>query len=302
MSYGTLLFLGVVVAIFTGVAQAEPYPRAQLLVEAEALHSDLKSSGVLILDAREKAKFDAGHVPGARWVDHADWQKGFGDGDDIVGWSNRLGTLGLDTASKVVVYDDNMAKDAARVWWLLRYWGCEDARLLNGGWKYWQERQLPIETDAPAFQSTKPKLAPHGDRLATKNSLLSSLAGGSLQIVDARSEVEFCGIDALTNKRAGAIPGAKQLEWSDLIEVETHRFKSADELRKLFAAAGIDLARPTATHCQSGGRASVMVFGMELMGAKSVSNYYRSWSEWGNADDTPVVPGKPKSLDEKPNP
>jgi thiosulfate/3-mercaptopyruvate sulfurtransferase len=60
-------------------------------------------------------------------------------------------------------------------------------------------------------------------------------------------------------------------------------------LKRLFDAAGIAIDRPTATYCQSGGRAAVMAYGLELMGAKDVRNYYRSWSEWGNADDTPVV-------------
>ena len=86
----------------------------------------------------------------------------------------------------------------------------------------------------------------------------------------------------------------RHLEWIDLMDKTTRRFKSADEIGKLFNDAGIDLKAKTATHCQSGGRASVMAFGLELMGAKDVSNYYRSWSEWGNSDDTPVVPGKPK--------
>jgi thiosulfate/3-mercaptopyruvate sulfurtransferase len=132
------------------------------------------------------------------------------------------------------------------------------------------------------------------EKLATKEQLLDSLQSGKLQIVDARSEKEFCGIEKLTNKRAGAIPGAKQLEWIDLLDKETQRFKSAAEMRKLFEQAGIALDKPTAAHCQSGGRAAVMAFGLELMGAKDVSNYYPSWSEWGNASDTPVVPGKAK--------
>src|SRR6202795_1043906 len=98
------------------------------------------------------------------------------------------------------------------------------------------------------------------ERLATKEQLLRSLGGGKLQIVDARSEKEFRGAEKMTNKRAGAIPGAKQLEWMDLIDKETHRFKAQGELRKLFSESGIDLDRPTATHCQSGGRAAVMAF------------------------------------------
>ena len=87
---------------------------------------------------------------------------------------------------------------------------------------------------------------------------------------------------------------ARQLEWIDLLDRETHRFKPAAELRKLFGQAGVALDRPTTTYCQSGGRASVLAFGLELMGARDVSNYYASWREWGNADDTPVVPGKPR--------
>jgi thiosulfate/3-mercaptopyruvate sulfurtransferase len=126
-------------------------------------------------------------------------------------------------------------------------------------------------------------------RLATKAQLLGSHKSASLQIVDARSLAEFCGIEKQTNKRAGAIPGAKHLEWSSLLDKKTQRFKTAEQLRALFQEAGIALNRPTATHCQSGGRAAVMAFAMELMGAAEVSNYYASWGEWGNADDTPVV-------------
>jgi thiosulfate/3-mercaptopyruvate sulfurtransferase len=138
---------------------------------------------------------------------------------------------------------------------------------------------------------------PRAERLATMQQLRESLESGSLQIVDARSEKEFCGIEQLNNKRAGAIPGAKHLEWIDLIDKETHRFKPATDLRSLFNDAGIDLTRPTAAHCQSGGRSSVMAFAMELMGAERVSNYYASWFEWSGAEDTPVVAGKPKQKD-----
>ncbi len=124
---------------------------------------------------------------------------------------------------------------------------------------------------------------------------MASLKDKNLQIVDARSQAEFCGTDKQKNKRAGAIPGARHLEWIDLIDKKTQRFKSADQLRALFRAAGVDLERPTATHCQSGGRAAVMAFAMELMGATGVSNYYASWAEWGNADDTPIIVEPAKS-------
>jgi thiosulfate/3-mercaptopyruvate sulfurtransferase len=110
--------------------------------------------------------------------------------------------------------------------------------------------------------------------------------------VDARSAEEYCGT-ADTAKRNGAIPGAVHLEWSDTVD-KAGRFKSPEELTKLFREAGIDPSRPSITYCQSGGRAAVMAFALELMGGKDVRNYYRSWSEWGNSEDTPVVKPGPK--------
>jgi thiosulfate/3-mercaptopyruvate sulfurtransferase len=80
----------------------------------------------------------------------------------------------------------------------------------------------------------------------------------------------------------------------NLLDKDSRRFKSAQELRKIFHDAHIDLEQPSAAHCQSGGRSSVMTFTMELMGAKRVANYYASWAEWSSADDTPIVVAKPE--------
>jgi thiosulfate/3-mercaptopyruvate sulfurtransferase len=274
---------------------ADNYPQPNLLVEPAKLAKPEMAEQFVILDARDRAKYDQGHIPNAQWVDHATWAKAFQDGQDAEGWSKRIADLGIASNSKVVIYDDDWNKEAARIWWILKYWGVADVRLLNGGWKSWTASSLPTQKEVPpAHTATKFVANSRTDRLATKQKLLNSLKDKSLQIVDARSEGEFCGTEKAKNKRAGAIPGAKHLEWIELLDKETQRFKTASEISKLFADAGIDLKEKTATHCQSGGRASVMAFGMELMGAKDVSNYYRSWSEWGNSDDTPIVPGNPK--------
>jgi 3-mercaptopyruvate sulfurtransferase SseA len=268
------------------------YPCPDLLIEPAQLAKPEGTRQYVILDAREHSKYEVGHVPGARWADHGAWAKAFGHGKDRQGWSKRIGEMGIAADSRVVVYDDSSGKDAARIWWILRYWGVQDVRLLNGGWPAWKREGGPSENHLVNPAPVTFVARARAERLATKEQLLKTLEGNKPQIVDARSEKEFCGVEKLANKRAGAIPGARHLEWSDLIDKQTQRFKSAADLRKLFDQAGIDLDRPTATYCQSGGRASVMAFGLELMGAKDVTNYYPSWNEWGNAEDTPVVPGK----------
>ncbi len=162
-------------------------------------------------------------------------------------------------------------------------------RLLNGGWLAWKEAGLPTST-----ATTVPKArdfvitAPSDGRLATKQRILKLLKDGQkAQLIDARSEAEHCGTTKLA-KRGGAIPGSLHLEWSDALDPKTHRFRSAAELTRLFKDAGIDVNRPAITYCQSGGRAAVMAFTLELIGARDVANYYRSWSEWGNDAETPI--------------
>ncbi len=286
-----ILFIG----LFSPALYAAEYPQPGLLMEAKEL-TDTDLGSLTILDVRSLAAYEAGHVPGALWLDHDAWAKAFGDGDDTEAWAKRIGAMGISGKSQVVIYDDTKNKNAARIWWQLRYWGVQDVRLLNGGWKAWQSEKYAISTKAIAPQprvfEAKPNLKLH----TTGDALLSLLENkpNFLQIVDARSEAEYCGTEVMKNKRGGALPGAKLLEWTDLIDDATHRFKSPEELKKLFAEAGIDPSKPTATHCQSGGRASVMAFGLELMGAKDVQNYYKGWSEWGNRSDTPITQPKPK--------
>ena len=165
-------------------------------------------------------------------------------------------------------------------------------RLVNGGYPAWQKAGGKPETRENAAKPIEPgKPAARTDRLAEKKDVLSILKDKSTQILDARSEAEFCGT-AGKGDRLGHIPGATPIEWSELLTSDG-RFKSPEELKKLFVDKKVDLERPAVTYCQSGGRAAVLAFGLELMGAKNVRNYYKSWSEWGGAKETPVeVPKK----------
>jgi thiosulfate/3-mercaptopyruvate sulfurtransferase len=279
-------------ALLDAEAKKPAYARPDLLMEPTELAKPETAKKFVILDARGNASYQSGHIPGAVHVDAGRWASAFGVGDDRSGWSKRIGSLGLDTDTPVVVYDASRNKDAARIWWILRYWGVKDVRLLNGGWDGWQAAGGKIESTENAPRPRKADLAPASHRIAMRSQLERSLKDGKAgQIVDARSKMEFCG-EALTAKRNGAIPGAKHLEWSTTLDPKTGRFKSPAELTNLLKDAGIDPIKPTTTYCQSGGRASVMAFVLELMGGKPARNYYRSWAEWGNAADTPIA--KPK--------
>jgi thiosulfate/3-mercaptopyruvate sulfurtransferase len=282
------LAVALLLASISIAAEKASYPRPRLLVEPARLAK--MADQFVILDVRSPEAYQAENIPGAIRVDHDQWKDAFGDGSDAEGWSKRIGDLGIGADSSVVLYDDSAAKDAARIWWILRYLGVHNARLLNGGWKAWKAEELPVSTEAsPDPTPVSFTATPAKRRLVSKDQVLASLLDHRFQIVDARTEGEFCGIDLNKNLRGGAIPGAKHLDQADLFDPETGRFKSPDKLRQLFDEAGIDLNKPAASHCHSGGRASVMAFTLELMGGNDVRNYYPGWSEWGNLIDTPIV-------------
>jgi thiosulfate/3-mercaptopyruvate sulfurtransferase len=266
--------------------QADRYPRADLLIEARELAKPQAAKKYRILDVRPPAKYKEGHIPHARPVDTPAWHKEFTARQDKKTWENRLGRLGIDADTPVVVYGDD-PREAARVWWVVRYWGVRDVRLLNGGWTAWKaagDKVARGEAERPSYAPKKPKLTPLPERLARKDQLRKELKNKRVQIADARSGEEYSG---------GFIPGARRLEWKDLLDAKTRRFKSPGELNRLFQKAGIDPKKPTVCYCQSGGRAAVLAFALELMGARDARNYYRSWAEWGSARDTEVE--KPKA-------
>jgi thiosulfate/3-mercaptopyruvate sulfurtransferase len=286
----------VVCLLSAPIVSAAPtsYARPDLLIEPATLAKPAVARKSVILDVRTRASYLEGHIPGAIWVDATAWNKAFAAGEDRAAWVKRVGAAGINVDTPVVIYEAGRPLTAARVWWILRYWGVRDVRLLNGGLPGWTRAGGKVEKDEVKPKPTEPKLVAQPARLATKDQIGKWLKEKSRpQIVDARSSAEFCG-DAGRARRTGHIPGAKHLDWVDTIDPKTGRFKSAEELTKLFKEAGIDPRRPATTYCQSGGRASVLAFTLELMGGKEVRNYYRSWSEWGNATDTPVEKPKPK--------
>lgn len=274
--------------IITLALGADPaaYPNDKLLVEAgELARADAKAFRVL--DVRPRPQYQGGHVPGAVWADVAAWSQAVARTPDDTKWPERLAAVGIEPKAPVVVYADDV-RDAARAWWVLKFAGVPVVRILNGGWRAWEEGKHPVEKKENTAKADPAAWKAEKSRLTTKEQLLDFVKAKKVQVLDARSEGEFCG-ETKTAKRAGSVPGAVRLEWSELIDPKTKKFRPAPELKKLIDDRKIDLGKEAVTYCQSGGRAAVLAFGLELMGGTKVSNYYRSWAEWGNADDTPVA-------------
>lgn len=270
----------------TAVVAADPaYAKPDLLVEPAAL---LKTPDAFhLIDVRPASAVAEGRINGAAPADLAKWGKATAEGKaDAAFWKTALQAVGVTPAKPTVVYGSDI-RETCRAWWLLTYAGVKDVRILNGGFAgFVAAGGKPTRFD---FSSTAPAhdWKPDASRIAMKEDLLQSVQDRAAQIVDGRSTGEFAGTQK-TAQKTGHVPGANHLEWVEFVDQKTGRFKSAADLAKVIADRKVDLTKPCTTYCQSGGRSSVVAFGLELMGAKGVRNYYRSWAEWGNAAETPV--------------
>ena len=265
-------------------------PRAQLLT-FDDLEKRLNDPTLRLIDCRPRTDYEEGHIPGAVWVDmkaletHASQPGGL---EDRKFWEDWIGSLGIDHKTSVFVYDAKRQLDAARVWFFLRRSGVEHAGLINGGYPLWAQQNRPIATAVPQIDARPFKVEFRKGVAASREDVLAVIKDNSARVVDARSDAEFAGTDRKSN-RGGHIPAACHLEWKNLVDGDG-RFLDRDALLTAVEKSGIKLGNTAISHCQSGGRASVTAFALELVGVHT-RIYYLGWSDWGNADDTPVVEG-----------
>jgi thiosulfate/3-mercaptopyruvate sulfurtransferase len=273
-----------------GRGESGPPPRPPLVAH-DALQGRLGDRNLRLLDARPKADYEKGHIPGAVWVDAKAVQAMAarpGGLTDRAAWEAWLAPLGIAPGSEVLVYDDQRQREAARIWWLLRYLGLDRVGLIDGHFPYWQASGRPVTSEAPKVAPRPVNVAFRADRHATRQEVLATLKGGATHVIDARSRGEYSG-EAKMARRGGHIPAACHLEWSELVDKDG-RILDPSALRAKLSKLGIKPGEPVITHCQSGGRASVDAFALERLGLPT-RNYYLGWSDWGNAEQTPVATG-----------
>ncbi len=234
-------------------------------------------------DAR--AEHDAGHIPGAVFLDLAD----FADVPDAERFAARMRVLGLGQDDRIVVYDDSPLHSAARAWWLLRMFGARDVALLDGGLARWKAQGRALERGGG-----EPRPGDFAARLnaSTLARMADVLTPGNAEIVDARSAPRFSGDEPEPRPGVapGHMPGARNLPQGKLFAADG-TWKRGDALHAAFTGAGVDLNKPMITTCGSGVTAAVLSFGAGLLGKTDVRLYDGSWAEWGANETTPKVMG-----------
>ncbi|MGR3409327.1 MAG: sulfurtransferase [Paracoccus sp. (in: a-proteobacteria)] len=201
--------------------------------------------------------------------------------DDVAYWQDQIAQLGLSQDALTVVVDNGSMTEAARVWFILQYFGLPVA-VLNGGLPDLQT--LPVQV-TPG--TTIPDLRPGAGSVGLLGRRELKAALPSVQIFDARTAAEFSGEDLRGNKRGGHLPGAAHLDHRDLLD--GRHLRAASDLAQMMADAGVRDGAPVVTHCQGGGRAALAALAAVAAGQRDVRVYYLSFGDWADDENCPLA-------------
>ncbi len=274
--------------------------RESALVSADWVEEHLSDSNVVLIEVDEDADaYDKGHIAGAVKID---WRKDLQDGvrHDFID-KGRLEKLlsekGIGNDDTLVFYGGNNNWFAAYAYWYLKYYGHENLRLLDGGRKKWELDSRELTTDATERPATTyVAKEPDTSIRAFRDEVVDAI--GTKNLIDVRSPDEYAGrllapahLPQEAAQIGGHIPTAGNVPWSKAAN-DDGTFRSDEELKALYAEAGLDDGLDTIAYCRIGERSSHTWFVLkEILGHDNVKNYDGSWSEYGSLRGVPVALG-----------
>ena len=270
------------------------------LVDADWLAAHL--ADVVVCDVRwyldgrsGRAAYDAGHMPGAVFVDldrdlasEPGGTAGRHPLPDPVSFAAAMGRLGIGDATTVVAYDDTGGSTASRLVWMLRVLG-RRAALLDGGIAAWPS-ELSTDPVTPEPATFTPAAWPE-DAIVDADGVAAAIADEEAVVLDARAGERYRGEVEPIDPRAGHVPGARSLPWADVIDPTTGRFRTPDDLRARLAEVGITAGTDVIAYCGSGVTSCIDVIAVELAGYEPARLFVSSWSGWSNDPDRRVATG-----------
>jgi thiosulfate/3-mercaptopyruvate sulfurtransferase len=282
----------------------EAYAHPEVLVDTESLSQHLTNPEVRIVEVSEDTTlYGQGHIPGAA---HFNWQTELQD-PVRRDWINKgqlealLGEHGIGNDTTIVLYGDKNNWFATYTFWLLKLYGVERVKILNGGRAKWVAEGRPLTKEVRPFpKATFRAKEPNAEIRAFRDQILGRLGAPTLALVDVRSPQEYRG-ELLAPpaypqegaQRGGHIPGAQNIPWGENVR-QDGTFKAPEDLRKLYEGKGVTPDKEVVAYCRIGERSSITWFALTyLLGYPHVRNYDGSWTEWGSLVGVPVEKSVP---------
>ena len=275
--------------------------RSDVLVDADWVEAHLGEPGVVLVEVDEDTSaYDKGHIRSAIKID---WKKDLQDPVrrdfvDKAGFEALLSQRGIANDDTVVLYGGNNNWFAAYAYWYFKLYGHREVKLLDGGRKKWELDSRELVTEVPQRPATRYQASEQNPQLrALRDEVVAAI--GKRNLIDVRSPDEFTGkllapahLPQEQAQRPGHIPTARNVPWSKAAN-DDGTFKAEDDLRSLYAGAGVDFGKDTIAYCRIGERSAHTWFVLhELLGQANVKNYDGSWTEYGSLVGVPIELGE----------
>ncbi|MGE3917944.1 MAG: sulfurtransferase [Hyphomicrobiaceae bacterium] len=287
-------------------------PESSPLITADALASELGAPDLRVFDCTTyltprpdnggqvigsgRAGYEQAHIPGAAFLDLANDLS-----DRSTPWrfsvlppeafASAASALGIGEGTRVVVYDRTYGAWGARVWWMLRGYGFDNVRVLDGGLTNWSRLGRPVEVGTRTYPAAAPFTPrPRSGYFVGRDEVKAALGTG-VGIVNALLPDQHKGTGGTLYGRPGRIPGSCNVPSREIVDPETQAFLPPDELRRRFSDAGLLDGRRVVAYCGGGIAASLTALALTTLGARDVGVYMSSMQEWASDPSLPMEQG-----------
>ena len=265
----------VLVIAIVGLFSVSTIAQGDIISAADFMKLYKADKSLVIIDASKAADYKKSHIKNAINIPNVELNNNKDDGfllstDELAA---IFGNKGVSNESAIVVYDGGSQKPASRVYWVLKYLGASNVKILHKNMATFKKSRIPLTPMATKKKATT-------FTVNVDKAIIASLAdvkAGNAKLFDARDANEFAGT---TDKSKGHIPGAIHLSFNDVLNADK-AFKTKAELEKVMAAYGVTADSPIIVSCQSGKRAAVLYVAFtSVLGYKNVKMYDGSYNEW----------------------